>query len=97
MERNAKIKNKYKKGYQFERKCRKWLEMSFDLVIRQGKSKFPDLIAINKNQIWLVECKYNGKITKEEVEEGIKLAKKINALFCCMYSLKRKIGIRFFF
>lgn len=53
--------NKYKKEYKFERKCKKWLEMSFDLVIRQGKSKFPDLIVINKNQIWLVECKYNGK------------------------------------
>jgi len=66
------VSKSYKKGYRFEREVAKWFEKKGFLVIRQGKSKFPDLIAIPSRDmsfapVRLIECKYNKKPSKKEL------------------------------
>ena len=41
----------YQKGYNFERKVKRFLEKGGWVVFRQGKSSFPDLICIKPNLI----------------------------------------------
>jgi len=71
----------YKKGYRFELRVKKYLEDKGYIVIRQGKSAFPDLIAINIKHnlpfIMFVECKVNGYLPKNDREKFKKLYKTI--------------------
>lgn len=84
----------YRKGYRFEKQVQKEFEKWGYLVIRQGKSKFPDLIAIppRENEIvrkvTFVECKYNKKPTKEEVKKLIELERKYDVF--CLFVIKEK-------
>ena len=83
----------YRKGYRFEREVQRTLEAQGYFVIRQGKSKFPDLIAIPPVvSCWtlprFIECKYNKKPTTQEIRKLIELEKK----YTCktLIALKRK-------
>ena len=51
----------YQKGARLERCVKKSFEEKGYLVIRQGGSKFPDLIAIGHGRVLLIECKYRKK------------------------------------
>ena len=63
-------------------------------VIRQYKSKFPDLIFANKDFHGIVECKYNRYTSKEE---NIKLwALAQNFGFVALRAYPKKIGRRSF-
>jgi len=60
----------FRKGYNFELRVKKYLEKKGYLVIRQGGSKFPDLIAIpgrdiKRSQVLAIECK-TGNLRTEE-------------------------------
>jgi len=90
----------YRKGYKFEREVQRWFEEQGFLVIRQGRSKFPDLIAIpKKTSLYeiprLVECKYNKKPTKEEIEKLIALEEEYNVI--TWFAIKKKGERRFNF
>jgi len=83
----------YRKGYVFEKQVQKWFEDLGFLVIRQGGSKFPDLIAIptkgdNIQEVRLVECKYNKKPSKAEVAAMMQLEQRYNVR--CLFAIKKK-------
>ena len=57
------------KGIRFERIVRKYLEDKGFFVVRQASSKFPDIIAIDKVNVYFIECKTNKYISKEEKQK----------------------------
>jgi len=63
----------YKAGYAFERKVRDYLRRKGYFVIRAGGSKFPDLTAFRKKDVFFIECKVGGRLSAEEKEEARKL------------------------
>lgn len=72
--------NSYKIGYSFERRVKNYFEERGCLVFRQGKSKFPDLIVIERPapgnyypNVIFVECKVNGYLNKEEKDKFEKM------------------------
>jgi len=66
--------NSYRKGYKLELLARDYYRQKGCFVIRQAKSSFPDLIVISPNKhILFVECKWNGKLSKEEFERAQEL------------------------
>lgn len=89
---------KYQKGYRFEQKVRKYFEQKDCLVFRSAGSKgIADLIVIPKYiypHTILIQCKTNGKITKQEVE---KLDAIINKYIWCEFWLayQDKEGLKF--
>lgn len=89
------LKNPYRKGREFEWKCRKLLEHAGYFVVRQAKSAFPDLIASNGAGWLLIECKVNGKISRKEVEELLKLAAWTNAKAATMQQTKEGTCLSF--
>ena len=58
----------YRIGYNFERRVKKHFENLGYMVIRQGKSRFPDLLVIERGttKIFFVECKVRGCLDVEE-------------------------------
>jgi len=83
----------YRKGYRFEKEVQAWFEREGFLVIRQGKSKFPDLIAIPPRNarfapVRLIECKYNKKPSKRELLKLKELEEKYHAW--AFVAMKRK-------
>ena len=55
----------YRKGYNFERRVRKYLESQNYIVFRCSRSKPFDLIAFSPDgTIYLIECKVTGRINK---------------------------------
>lgn len=67
--------NSYKKGRRFEYKVRDYLISKGFFVVRQAKSAFPDLLAINKGICHAIECKVNKYLSKKEKEGLAKLYK----------------------
>jgi len=75
-----KMPNKsYRKGYNFERRVKQYLEDKGYFVMRNPKSRFPDGLAVNKEDIFLYECKVNKYLSKEE-KKKVKELKKITGL-----------------
>jgi Holliday junction resolvase len=80
------MNSSYRKGYNFERKVKADLEKKGLFVLRQGKSAFPDLVAIplSSNKLCrtplLVECKYgkHPNLSRAEKEQFVEL-RKLNA------------------
>jgi len=68
----------YIRGYNFERRVIKHFESMGYIVIRQGKSKFPDLWVIDPvtQKAFPCECKINKYLNKSEREKAIELTKK---------------------
>jgi len=63
----------YAKGYRFERRVMAALSKQLYKVVRQGKSRFPDLIALPERidgmkpgNLLIVECKVNKYIRADE-------------------------------
>lgn len=56
----------YTKGRTFEYRVRDYLRKRGFFVVRQTKSTFPDLIAMRKGKVLLIECKVNGQLSREE-------------------------------
>lgn len=83
----------YAKGYRFERKTKKHLESKGWFVIRQGKSAFPDLIAIKNSdydsacKVRLIECKNQERpktyyLSRGEKDEFKEIKNKFPAIKC---------------
>lgn len=67
------MNKKYKKGYLFERRVRKYLEKRGYRVFRLAGSKPADLIAMNKENTFLIECKVRDKPSKKTIHKIIEL------------------------
>ncbi|OYT30423.1 MAG: hypothetical protein B6U95_00355 [Thermofilum sp. ex4484_82] len=70
----------YIKGRMFEYKVKKLLEKKGYFVVRSAGSHFPDLVALKKGEIFLVECKRHDRIKKEEIKALIDLAEKVGGI-----------------
>jgi len=82
----------YKRGYHFERRVLKILEGLGYWVARQAKSSFPDLIAIKRDKILLVECKVDRRsLSRRERELMLSLAEKLSAIPLLAYREKRRV------
>ena len=83
----------YRKGYRFEKRVQKFFEDLGFFVVRQGKSKFPDLIALKDSLILLIECKVRKKISKKELEMFAEILEKVpSAIALLAFRNKRKIN-----
>ena len=98
----------YQIGYRFQRRVRKVLEENGWNCITQPKSAFPDIIAWKWRDVstepkhlfeslylvYLIECKVNKYLSKEEKAKAKDLLKKrICSKFLVAYRKKRKIKI----
>ena len=69
-----------RKGIEFERKVKKYLESLGYVVIRSAASRTPDLVALKKGEKpKLIECKAGGKITTDEMKKLRELIDKSGA------------------
>ncbi|HDM77479.1 MAG TPA: hypothetical protein ENG51_13580 [Deltaproteobacteria bacterium] len=87
------VNRSYRKGYRFEKTVQKWFEEQGFFVIRQGKSRFPDLIAIPPAGAVAVyprfiECKYNKMPRKDEIERMRELSERYKVV--CGFAIKKK-------
>jgi len=68
---------RYRKGANFERRCRRFLEEKGWFVIRSGGSKSPvDLVALRDGEIALIQCRVSGYLPQKEKEELLGIAKR---------------------
>jgi len=67
------MNSNYNKGRKFEYRVKRKLEGMGYFVIRQPKSAFPDLIAIKRNEVLAVECKYNNRLSSYELFKLLEL------------------------
>ncbi|MHA1408865.1 MAG: hypothetical protein ACTSQY_00855 [Candidatus Odinarchaeia archaeon] len=77
------LNKSYIKGRRFEGRVKKFLEEKGWFVVRQYKSRFPDLIAVRQFKdstdmslhtvAIVVECKWNKHLSKEEQEKLLEL------------------------
>ena len=80
----------YVRGYNFERRVRQYLRDNGWFVLRLGMSKFPDLIALRvKNLgpetvtiVWFVECKWNRRLSKKEIDAFKEIKKQLPTVIC---------------
>lgn len=78
------------KGYRFEQKVKHLLTNQGFFCVRQGRSVFPDLVAINK-KTYLIECKVNKYISKQEREVLLDYEKKYNIIPLIAYNNNGKV------
>jgi len=79
------------KGYRFEQKVKHLLSSEGFFCVRQGKSAFPDLVAINKKKVYLIECKVNKYISKQERKALLDYEKKYNIIPIIAYNNNGKV------
>jgi len=88
----------YRKGEYYERKARKELESEGYYVIRSGGSKgIWDLVAINKNEIRLIQVKSNSKPGPKERKNMEEFESPSNAIkeFWRYYGRNKRIIVKF--
>lgn len=95
------VNKNYAKGYRFEVRVKKHLESKGWTVFRQGKSAFPDLIAIKNGNVILVECKNHKRfnlqkpfaslMSEEERTRALDLIKNTKVAFILAYNYKTRI------
>jgi len=56
----------YERGRAFEYRVKRHLESLGYFVFRQARSAPPDLIAISRGSILLIECKVDGLMSRDE-------------------------------
>lgn len=79
------------KGYRFEQKVKHFLIEQGFFCVRQGKSAFPDLVAITKKQVYMIECKVNKYISRQEREALVEYEKKYNIIPLIAYNDNGKV------
>lgn len=85
------VNRSYRKGYNFERRVKQFLEREGYLVMRNAKSRFPDGLAVRKGDIFLYECKVNKYLSKEEKKKAKELKKLTGLRFVVFYREGKKI------
>jgi len=86
----------YQIGYRFEYRCKKELESQGYIVIRSGKSRFPDFVALRNvsivlPKIFFGECKVNKYISKEEKNKADMIKLQTGLPFYVFYKENHKI------
>ena len=71
------VNQRYRKGYRFEIRVKRYFERLGYKVFRLAGSKPLDLIALSKNEIYLIECK-TGRVTKKSREKLLMMIKDLN-------------------
>lgn len=67
------------------------LEKEGYLVLRQGASRFPDMIAVKHNDVMFVEVKWNKYLSKEEKAEAKRIFEHTGLRLTVFYNKNRKI------
>jgi len=69
-------------GHNFELQVKKFYEGNGYLVVRNGKSQIPDLVALKaREDILLIECKYNtSRLSKAERQKMREMAQQAGAV-----------------
>lgn len=80
------------KGYRFEQRVKHLLANQGFFCVRQGRSAFPDLVVITENKTYLIECKVNKYISKEERRKLIKYKKEYNIAPIIAYNKNGKVA-----
>lgn len=81
----------YRKGRYFENMIKKKLIEAGFYVTRSASSKGVfDLIAIYKGKVYGIQCKYDGKITKSEVNEMRKVAEEHTIIPIVAFARRRR-------
>jgi len=72
----------HKKGYRLECKVRNYFKKIGFFVVRQAKSAFPDIVAINKDTKIFCECKNRkkGDLSKKEKQKLLTLSEKYDGI-----------------
>jgi Holliday junction resolvase len=65
--------NTKRKGTRFETKVKQELESKGYLCMRQSASRFPDIVAIRDGVAFVVECKTNKYLSKDEKLKGTEI------------------------
>ena len=81
----------YRRGYNFERRVKAHIEKMGIYVIRQGRSRFPDLICIGNGEAFFVECKVDGYLSKQERSRAQEIVKKTGCRFYVAGRVERRI------
>jgi Holliday junction resolvase len=70
----------FKRGLNFENHVKKYLEKKSWVVVKNTKSALPDLLAVKKGKILLVECKISNNISRSEKARLINYSKKAGGI-----------------
>lgn len=82
----------YRKGRQFEYRCRDYFSRLGYLVVRSPQSRSPfDLLMIGPGEVFLVQCKVNGSLSPAAWNELLDLAKKVRGVAVLALRKKRKL------
>jgi len=85
---NPRQKYSYKRGRSFEYRVKQFLIDQGYFVVRSAKSSFPDLVAIRKSNVIIVECKTNGRLSLAEKIRFMEINEITDA--ACMLAFKNK-------
>jgi len=67
----------YVRGRVFEYRVRDYLDRKGFFVVRQARSAFPDIVALKKGRILLVECRVKGNLSPRERQELLLLTQRL--------------------
>lgn len=85
----------YRRGRQFEYRCRKLFQELGYLVVRSPQSRSPfDLIAIAPQRVLLVQCKIGGSLPWQPWNQLFDLAKSIDGIALLALRKGRKLELR---
>ena len=74
------VKHKYAKGRGFEWEVMDLIRPGFPLVVRSaGSHGVVDVTAIRKGEVWIIQCKTDGSISREERDGLLELGKKLTS------------------
>jgi len=90
------VNRSYLSGYRFERRVIKHLEERGYFVIRSGKSRFPDGIAVKKGLgrsvgVVIFECKVNKYLSRDEKQKAKEILAKTGVPLTVFYRVGRKL------
>jgi len=60
-------------------------------VVRQARSAFPDLIALRQGEIILIECRVDGRISREERRRLLAYAEQVGGKPSIAYRKGRRL------
>lgn len=85
------MNRKYRKGYLFERRVKKYLEKKGFRVFRLAGSKPADLIAMKQNKVYIIECKIEERMRRSAAEKIQELSRGTPAKPVIALRIKRSI------
>lgn len=90
----SKTVSPYVKGRSFEYRVKEFLARQGYFVTRAARSAFPDLVALRRGEVLLVECKLNGGLSLDDRVKFLSLGEDTGARCLVAYSKDGKIKFR---